>query len=64
VLSQAVVCAIRNKSAPASRNSCKASAPDWVLPPVGGPGEKPMGKTFRPLMTSTLSELMVTSEPL
>ena len=33
-----------------------------VRPLVGGPGENPMVKTFRPLISSTWSALTVTSE--
>src|SRR5215470_372326 len=62
-LSQLAVWAIRNSKAPASWNSCIASLPAGVRLDVGGPGEKPMGKTLRPFRTRTLSELTVTTEP-
>src|SRR5947207_5687139 len=61
-LFQSVVCDMRKRSAPASRSSCKASPPVGVLPLVGGPGEKPMGKTLRPFRTRALSALTVTTE--
>src|SRR6185369_5704612 len=54
---------IRTSNAPASRNSCIASLPDGVWPLVGGPGEKPIGKTFRPFRMRTLSALTVTTDP-
>src|SRR5258706_6108789 len=62
-LFQSAVCDMRKSSAPASRSSCKASPLLGVLPLVGGPGEKPIGKTLRPLRTRTLSALTVTTEP-
>jgi hypothetical protein len=40
-----------------------ASLLEGVFPLVGGPGEKPMGKTFRPLITRIWSEVTVTTEP-
>src|ERR1035441_1048389 len=63
VLFHVVDCAIRNSKAPASRSSCKASLPQVVVLLLGGPGEKPIGNTFRPLMTSAISALTVTTEP-
>src|ERR1035441_1471394 len=54
VLFHVVDCAIRNSKAPASRSSCKASLPQVVVLLLGGPGEKPIGNTFRPLMTQVL----------
>ena len=63
VLSQLLFWTIRKSSAPALRYSCIASSPVGVFPAVGGPGEKPIVKALRPLITSTLSALTVTTEP-
>src|SRR5436190_9972718 len=61
-LSQLLFCTMRNSRARALRNSCSASSAVGVLPLIGGLGEKPIGNTLRPLITSTLSELTVTTE--
>src|SRR5690349_5466399 len=54
---------MRTSRAPASRSSCIASLLVGVFPFVGGPGEKPMGKTLRPLIARIWSEVTVTTEP-
>src|SRR5262245_45327042 len=62
-LLQFEVCTMRTSSAPASRNSCMASAPVEVTALTGGPGENPIGKTLVPLTTRARSALTVTTEP-
>src|SRR3954464_7934921 len=61
-LFQSVNCVMRNSNAPASRSSCRASVLPGVFPFVGGPGEKPMGNTLRPLTTRTLFDVRLTTE--
>src|ERR1700761_6107108 len=53
---------MRNNIAPALRSSCKASNPVGVVPLLGGPGENPTTNFFCPFISSTLSELTVTTE--